>query len=64
MSLSYMLVSYCTLEGEPGNHVGPFETVADAIEFFEENFAGEFMECRVFPYTSPEDWNGDGQCLS
>ena len=52
----FMLFAYCTLEGEPSNHVGPFESKGDAIEFFDQHFAGEDMEYRVFQYSSPADW--------
>ena len=57
--LPYMLYAYCTLEGEPSNYVGPFETIDDAIEFFNKHFAGEFMKYMIFRYTSPEHWEED-----
>ena len=54
--LPFCLYAYCTLEGEESNHVAPFETVDDAIEFFNKHFKGEHMKYAIFRYSSPEDW--------
>ena len=54
--LRFCLLALDTLEGEPSNYIAPFETIDDAIEFFNKHFKGEFMEYRIFPYSSPADW--------
>ena len=57
--LPFCLLARCTLEGEPSNYIAPFETIDDAIEFFNKHFKGEFMEHIIFQYSSPEDWKED-----